>query len=231
MVKKQKGTVEFGIIGLSTFGTSLAKELSDAGKEVIVMDQDENKIKALKGIVDEVFVVKNLDKETLEETGIQNCNTVIVCIPKDVAASVLTTLTVINMEIPRVISIASSEEQGIVLEKLGAEVVYPEHDMAVKISNNLLKSKSLDYITLNGDVMIAEFRVPDEIAGLTVKESNIREKFSLNIIAIERDNETTTEFDGNYVLESNDLIVVVGTNKNIHRLEKRYYFIEENKKG
>lgn len=28
----------------------------------------------------------------------------------------------------------------------------------------LLKSKSLDYITLNGNVTVAEFKIPDELA-------------------------------------------------------------------
>lgn len=226
-MRKQKASIEYGIIGLGTFGMSLAKELSEAGKEVIVLDHDENKIKLIKNYVDEVFLVKELDRETLEETGIQNCDTVIVCISKDVAVSVLTTLTVINMDVPRVIAKATSDEQGIILEKLGAEVIYPEKDMAVRLANKLLKSKSLDYITLNGNVTVAEFKIPDELAGKTIYDCNIREHFSLNIIAVENNENTVTEIDPEYVLKNSDLIVLVGSNKNIHRLEKKYYSDEK----
>lgn len=226
-MKKQKSSIEYGIIGLGTFGMSLAKELSEAGKEVIVIDHDENKIKLIKNIVDEAFLVKELDKDTLEETGIQNCENVIVCISKDVAVSVLTTLTVINMEVPRVIAKATSDEQGIILEKLGAEVIYPEKDMAIRLANKLLKSKSLDYITLNGNVTVAEFKIPEELAGKTVQNCNIREHFNLNIIAVENNDNTITEVHPEYILKNSDLIVVVGSNKNIHRLEKKYYSEEQ----
>ena len=68
----------------------------------------------------------NLTQQTLEEVGIQNCDTVVVCIGDKIDVSVLTTMHLINMGIPNVISKANSADQGMVLEKLGAKVVFPE---------------------------------------------------------------------------------------------------------
>ena len=126
-----KSVVEFGIIGIGRFGFSLAKALIEAGRDVIVLDCDENKIKNIRSLTDNAFVVNNLDKETLQETGIQNCETVFVCIGEKIDVNILTTLNVINLGVPRVISKAITYEQGCVLEKIGAEVVYPESDMAI----------------------------------------------------------------------------------------------------
>ena len=70
--------------------------------------------------------------------GIQNCDVVIVCIGEKVDVSVLTTMSVIEMGVPRVIAKALSAEQGAVLKKLGAEVVYPERDMALRLGRRLL---------------------------------------------------------------------------------------------
>ena len=42
----KKKDIEYGIIGLGTFGSNLAKNLSRAGKEVLAIDQDENKVDA-----------------------------------------------------------------------------------------------------------------------------------------------------------------------------------------
>ena len=36
----KKKDIEYGIIGLGTFGSNLAKNLSRAGKEVLAIDQD-----------------------------------------------------------------------------------------------------------------------------------------------------------------------------------------------
>ena len=46
MFKAQKNT-SFGIIGLGRFGTALALKLIEAGCEVIVVDRNENKVKAI----------------------------------------------------------------------------------------------------------------------------------------------------------------------------------------
>ena len=66
-----KSVVEFGIIGIGRFGFSLAKTLIESGKDVIVLDCDENKIKNIRGFTDNAFVVNNLDKETAQKLEFQ----------------------------------------------------------------------------------------------------------------------------------------------------------------
>ncbi|MFR2847488.1 MAG: potassium channel family protein, partial [Hungatella hathewayi] len=129
-MSRKQGGIEFGIIGLGRFGYALAASLAEAGREVMVIDNTESKVKQIRNLVAEAFVVQDLERETLESTGIQNCQTVIVCIGEQIDKSILTTLNVISMGIPRVIAKATSRDQGCVLEKIGAEVVYPERDLA-----------------------------------------------------------------------------------------------------
>ena len=70
----------FGVIGLGRFGTALAMSLSEAGKDVIVVDCNEEKVRELRHYTEYAFVTDNLSKEALQEIGIQNCDTDIVCI-------------------------------------------------------------------------------------------------------------------------------------------------------
>lgn len=219
-MRSQKSIIEYGVIGLGRFGFNLATCLAEAGKEVMVIDRDENKIRQIKHLVDEAFIVNNLDKEILEETGIQNCKTVIVSVSKELDMSILTTLNVINMGVPRVIAKATSDEHGSILEKLGAEVIYPEKDMALRTANKLLNSKSIEFIKLKGHIIIAEFKTPNYLVSKTVDKSNLRKDYSLSIIAIENKNETITEIDPNYELQKDDNIILVGSKKNISKFEK-----------
>lgn len=216
---KHKGIIEFGIIGLGRFGFALAKTLAEAGKEVVVLDNNESKIKQIRHLVENAFVVGPLDKETLEDAGIQNCGTVIVCIGEQIDVSILTTLNVISMGVPRVIAKAISHEQGLILEKIGAEVIYPEHDMAIRLANRLVSSSTLESIELKGNVTISELKLSNKLAGKTVQEANLRQDFGLNIIAIESEGTTTTEFAPDYVLNENDQIVVIGNRDNIKNFE------------
>ena len=62
--------------------------------------------------------------------------------------SILTTMLVIKLGVPNVISKATSEVHGEVLKRMGATVVFPEADMAVRIGRRLIFGNLLDYVAL-----------------------------------------------------------------------------------
>ena len=215
-----KSSIAFGVIGLGRFGFALAETLSGNGKEVLVLDNNESKVKQIQDKVQQAFVIDQLDKPTLEEAGIQNCGTVIVCIGEHIEASILTTLNVIELGVPRVIAKAISAEHGRVLQKIGAEVVYPEKDRAVRLANSLITPRALDYIDLSNQYAISESKLTDRLSGKTILELNFRKKFGLNIIAIVRGNQTIVEITPELQLNTNDLIAVVGTKDSIVKFER-----------
>jgi len=214
-----KNIMEFGIIGLGRFGFALAKSLAEAGKDVMVVDNNENKIKNIRNYVDNAFVVGTLDQETLMDAGIQNCDTVIVCIGESIEVSILTTLFVINIGVPRVISKATSTEHGIILDKIGAEVIYPERDMAIRLAHRLTNPSILETMELTGDISISELKLTSKIAGKTILQANLRQKYKLNIIALEREGNTIIELTPDMVMEENDNMVVIGKKDNINKFE------------
>ena len=221
-MKKKKDSSIFGIIGLGRFGTALAITLAEAGKEVIVIDQNEEKVKAMRQYTEYAFVCDNISKEALSEVGIQNCDTVVVCIGSKIDTSILTTLNVVSLGVPRVISKATSQDQGAVLEKIGAEVVYPERDMATRLGKRLISGNFLDFIFLDHDIEIQQVPVSDSLVGKTIREINIRKKYSLNIIAIEHQQDTIIEFAPDYEFLKEDIIVVIGKLQNIRKFERAF---------
>ena len=101
MARKQAEELSYGIIGLGRFGSALASTLAEAGKEIMVLDCNEEKVRQIRNFTEHAYVVKDLQKETLRETGIQNCDVVVVCIGDKVDVSILTTLNVTNLGSPR----------------------------------------------------------------------------------------------------------------------------------
>lgn len=217
MSKNKNGS--FGVIGLGRFGLALAETLARSGKEVIAIDMDENKVKALRNDTEYALVMGELTKEALQEAGIQNCDTVIVCIGERIDTSILTTLNVVSLGVPKVIAKATTHEQGMILEKLGAEVVYPEHDMAVRLAKRLMTNSVLDFIMLSDEMEISELLIPDKLVGQTVIGLNLRKKRGLNIIAIKHEGKTFIDIDPDYTLSKGDIIVVIGQMKSIEQFE------------
>ncbi len=218
-MKKNFSQTSFGVIGLGRFGTALVKTLSQAGKEVIAIDKDEQKVKAVRGCTDFAFVADELDRETLEAIGIQNCGTVAVCIGEKMDASILTTMLVVKMGVPHVIAKAASSEHGEVLKRLGADVVYPESDMAVRIGKRLISGNLLDYISLDDGVEVRRIRIEGSLIGESIRSADVRNKYKVNIIAVEKDHRTDVEFSPDYVFAKGDIIAVIGKASNIDSFE------------
>lgn len=211
MFRKQKNSdISYGIIGLGRFGYALAIELAKAGNDILVLDRDEEKVSMLREYTENAFVVKNIDRKSLEETGIQNCDVAVVCIGEQLDTSILTTLNLVSMGIPHVISKAKSAEHGEILEKLGAEVVYPERDMALRLASRLEASSIMDFVQLSEQINVSKIKVPESIAGKTVLQLNLRSRFNLNIIAIEKKGSVMDTVDPNYTLCSGDVLYICG---------------------
>ncbi len=208
----------YGIVGLGRFGYALATDLAESGSELLVVDRDEEKIREIREFTDNAYVVPVLDKKSLMETGIQNCDVAIVCIGEQMDTSILTTLNLVSMGIPTVIAKATSAEHGIILEKLGAEVVYPERDMAIRLASRLETAKVLDFVQLSEKINVSKMRIPDPAIGKTVLEMNLRSRFGLNIIAIENGSTVIDIVQPDYVFQSGDILYLSGSKEGIIKL-------------
>lgn len=91
--------------------------------------------------------------------------------------------------------------------------------MAVRLANRLLANSVLDYISLNNNVEITEIKLSGSLVDKSILEADLRQKYGLNIIAIERENKTDIEINPNYRFSEGDIIVVVGKKDNVQKFE------------
>ena len=214
--KKNKNT--YGILGLGRFGYALAMELAAAGADLLVLDRDEEKVRELREYTENAYVVRNLDKKTLADCGVADCDVAVVCIGSQMDTSILTTLHLVSLGVPHVIAKAASAEQGEILEKLGAEVVYPERDMAIRLAHRMETSRMLDFIQLSEQLNISKLVIPEKAVGSSVMSANLRAKYGVNIIAIETGGKLRVSVDPNYLLQSGDILFVAGDKDSLNRL-------------
>ena len=215
---KKKSDKLYAVVGLGRFGFALAEELAAKGCDVMVVDRDRNRIEAA-DFTDNAFVVDDMTKENLEATGIAEADVAVICIGDKIDVSILTTLTVIRLGVPKVISKASSKEQGEVLAMLGAEVVYPERDMALRLAGKLISPNILEYISLSDEIDIMEIKLSEKVEGKTVIELNVRSRYGLNIIARRRGDTISTDILPNMVLHADDSLTVIGKTESIRKFE------------
>jgi K+ transport systems, NAD-binding component len=219
MAERKSG---FGIIGLGKFGLALTEALAAAGKDVLVIDEYEENLHLVRDVAPEAYLVGKITKEALEETGITNCETVIVCITK-VEVSVMTVYNVLDLGIPRVIAKAANKEHGAILERLGAEPIFPETDTALRVAAMLLETEAVDMIKLYDNYVISEIVIPAGVRQCTVEDLRM-DDYHLKLVAVEimqnGQKVTLTDWSQNQILHGGDFIVVMGKLPAAEKFEK-----------
>ena len=214
----KRGKMSYGIVGLGRFGYALASELAAMEADLLILDKNEEKVREIREYTENALVIKNLDKASLLETGIQNCDVAVVCIGEQMDTSILTTLNLVGMGIPRVIARATSSEHGEILEKLGAQVVYPEHDMAARLANRLEAANLTNFAQRSDRIRISKLNIAYEREDETVAETDLKGRFGVNVIAIESSGVVYKDVDPDYEFKEGDIIFVIGDKDNIKEL-------------
>ena len=209
------------VIGLGLFGTEVAKQLCSLGCEVLAMDINQNLVQQIANDVTHAVVGDGQDKEVLKALDAGSFDCAIIAIGDDLAASVLTTMNLKELNVPYIVCKAHDETHRRVLEKLGVDrVVIPESEFAGKLARSLSSHNVLDYIELSKDYGILEVPAPKSWVGKTILELNVRAKLGVNIIAIESDETTNVSPTANYRIEAGDILVVLGDNKALETVQK-----------
>lgn len=211
---------EFAVIGLGRFGTSVALTLYDLGHSVLGIDDDESKVQALANRITHVVQADATDEAALRSLGLRNFDTVIVAIGQDLEASILITLMLKEMGVRNVVGKAATDVHGKVLARVGADrVVFPEKDMGQKTARFLAQTNLLDYIELTPDISLVELS-PAGFEGKSLRDLDLRARFHVTVVAIRRGKEVIISPPADDPLRRDDIVVAVGKNENINKLQE-----------
>ena len=214
---------QFIVIGLGRFGSSLTKTLIEAGHEVLAVDKDINLVQEMAEVATHAIQADSTDELVLKELGAGNFNHAIVAIGENLQASILTTLLLKEMNIPKVTVKARNEMHGKVLTKIGADqIVYPERDMGIRLGRQLSSDNLIDFIHLSPHYDLVEMKAPQAMNGYTLQQLDVRAKYGCNIMAIRSGDDINISPRAEDTIQTGDTLLLIGSNEEIRELESRY---------
>lgn len=209
---------QYAVIGMGTFGTALALTLTAHGQEVLGIDLKHQKVQELADALENVVQADARDPKALKALGITNFDAVIVSIGDRVSDSIFLTLTLKELGVETVIVATSEEQQGKVLEKVGAtKIVYPVRDMGERVALSLLNARLTDYMELAPGYMLVEVALPAGFAGHSLAELNLRAKYKVTVIVVKRQDTMMINPEPDVKFQPEDTIVLLGDNKKIQQ--------------
>jgi len=156
----------FVVIGLGTFGSTVATELANFGNRVIGIDIEEGPVSRLADILTEALIADARDEEALREAGAAHCDVAVIAIGEDLEANVLCTMNVKMLGVPCIWVKAVTKTHHRILSRIGADrVIEPEQEVGRHIAQKLHNPLIRDYLSLGNGFYIVDIRVPESLDG------------------------------------------------------------------
>lgn len=209
------------IIGLGKFGRSCARKLCDMGHDVLGVDENLRLVNEASSYLTHTVQADSTNEDFLKSISVNDFDSCIVAIGDDQEASVMITVLLKEHGAKNIIAKAQSEIHAKILEKVGADkVILPEHDMGIKLANTLCNTNIYDLVDISPEHSIVSIRAPREWIGKTLVNLSAREKYGINIIAIESEQKEANVFPtANTQIQKNDTLIVIGNNKDLDKLK------------
>jgi trk system potassium uptake protein TrkA len=213
---------QFAVIGLGNFGFYAAKALYEDGNEVIAIDSDKDRVRAINPHCTEAIVLNAADKEALQSLGLENMDGVIVSTGTKISTSILICFHLQEIGAKKILAKALDEDHGKILRRVGAtQIIHPERDMAMRISRGLSRPNVLDFIPLADEYDLIQVGPPKEFIGKSLRELNLRAKFNVHVIAIKElvpENFTLVP-PADFVIKDSDILIILGKAKDIRQIK------------
>ncbi len=208
------------VVGLGRFGSSVCKELHSLGHEIMAIDSNPEKVNALREYVSFAVIADATDENQLKSLGVRNFEHAIVAIGDNLQASVLCTLMLKELGLPKVWVKARDLQHEKILHKVGADrVIQPEKEMGIRIAHHVDSDKIVDYIDLSHDYSIIELVASGKMSNRTLVDLNIRKEFNCIVLAIKKEEEVNIAPAIDEIIEQGDVLIVMGHKDDLKRLE------------
>lgn len=212
----------YAVIGLGLFGMAVATTLAEANCDVLAIDDNEENVQDIAQKVTYAVKADVREPGILKILGLQNVDVAVIAVAENMEASIVATMQAKELGVPFVMAKAMNELHGKILEKIGADkVISPEKSMGVRVARNLLSSGFVDMFELSSEFSMAEFRIPKEWIGRTLRELKIREKYNINLIAVKQGENVNVNFGPEESLPSDCTLIAVGKNCDLNRASEK----------
>lgn len=206
----KSSNTQFAVFGLGRFGISVVQTLANLDVHVLACDTDAAQVREVADYATVAVQADVTDEGAMRKLGIGNFDVVILGMAEDFEASVIATMLVKELGAKQVVVKARGLRQKQILEKIGADsVILPEHEMGVRLAQRLARPNVLDVLEDSEHYTISEMKPYDEWVGKEVRDSNIREKHGITILALQRGQQMIIPVSPHQVLKAEDVLITL----------------------
>lgn len=209
------------IIGLGQFGRHLATSLAKMHCDVLAIDKDEEAIQAVRDQVQQAVITDARNPEALKSVISDEIDEAVVSLGESMEASILCTLHLSKLGVPRIQAKATSEDHASILTAVGAtDVVFPERETAERMAQRIVNPDLLDYLPLSPEYRVVEMATPRGWAGKSLAQLHLRKEYNVLVVAVRQGEGQEMAFlpGADSVLGPQNTLVLIGKDDDLERI-------------
>ena len=211
---------QYVVFGIDRFGASVARTLEENGCQVIAVDSDPEKIQMIADEVSYAMTADVEDQEAIASLGLKNVDGAVITMVDHMEASIVAAMMCQEMGITYIVARAQNEIHGRILEKIGVtKVVYPEQEMGNRIGRYIAAQDFMDWIALSPEFSLVELATPQEWAGKSLVELDLRNKYGFNVIGMKKGGQMVLQFKPANPLEPDTVLYIIGKNTDLEHFQ------------
>lgn len=215
------------VCGFGRVGEQVVRELLKNGTHVVVIEKNTERLEEMTGSL--LYIEGDAtEDEVLLAAGIERAAGLVAALPAD-ADNVFISLTAkgLNRDI-QVVARAERPESEEKLRRAGADkVINPAFLSGRRMAMTILKPVSVDYVDTifhdhEEEFALEEIRLSPHspLANRLLRESEIRTRYGVTVVAIQRSNAIISNPSSEEVLHAGDLVIVFGKKEQLDRFEE-----------
>lgn len=207
----------FAVIGLGTFGSTVATELARFGNFVLGVDMAEAPVSRIAERLSEAVIADGRDEAALREAGVGKVDVGVVAIGEDLEANIVCTMNLKLVGVKVVWAKAMTRTHHRILSKIGADrVVQPEQEVGQHIAQMLHNPAVLDYVSLGNGFHVVNIAVPESIDGDALGALKLGERHDLRCLGLMRGSEFIAA-DAEATLREDDRMLLLGRRSDLRK--------------
>lgn len=213
---------QYAVVGLGSFGESVAVTLQELGCEVVVVDNHMERIENISPYVSYAVQADIEDPEVIRSLGARNLDGVVVAVADDMEASIMATLVSKEIGVPYVLAKAKNDLHAKVLKKIGADsIIFPEKEIGQSVARNLVSGEFVDWISLSPDYSITEIAVPEKWIGKSLSEIDVRRTKDVNVVGVRIGEKIQVTIDPEEPLQKEMMLIMIGSNEALEKFGEK----------
>jgi len=227
--------MKFIVVGLGTFGSSLAVRLVEDGHEVIGVDDDPTHVDIHQNKLTHTLKMDSTNEQAVMSLPLSDTDVVVIAIGENTGDSI-TTAALFKKHAGecRIIARATSDIHKTIFQAMDIhETVNPESEYADQFANRISIAGTIKSFFLDEKYEIAEFKVPEMFVEKAVHEVDIVGNWNVSLVTIIRHktrknilgrtiqkDEVLGVISGNTEFGESDTLVLFGMIKDIEKMMK-----------